>query len=204
MKKIMAVVLLTVALLCLFACKKSNGDSGETTTTTTTTTILEEEASHIAQKLEKGGIDSFDKFSEEDKKAIKEYAEKDGYTLEYNDDGSATISNEEGQWFVGKGWVDNEYTEGVPPLDFGTITKSSELNEGEEKSYYFLVKETSADKTIEYVDSLIAAGFAETGEGERNADAGIVTFVGENESGKHIEIAYTSNGLTMKILLKSN
>lgn len=218
-KKTLAVISAMVLLLSLCACKRTGTESENTDTKedkgffsgifssdkkeaeTTTTTIPAEEASHLAKKIENGRFGSFDDYGEEDKQKIKEYAEKDGYTLEYNEDGSGTLSNEEGTWFVGKGWVDNEYTDGVPPIDFGKITMSSECEENEKKYYIFLVKETSADRAKEYADSVKAAGFEEIGESVTDLDAGIVTFTGENESGKHIEIAYSGNGLTVKILM---
>ncbi len=167
----------------------------------TTAVKTPEDLSHAADKIEKGRFDSFSGYSEEEKRKIKEYAAEDGYTLEYNDDGSGTLSNEEGSWLVGRGWVENEYTEGVPPLDFGKITMSSEMEEESEKFYIFLIRDASSLKAQEYVESLEAAGFKDTGSSVSDVDAGIISFIGENEDGKRIETAYSSNGFTVKIII---
>lgn len=167
----------------------------------TTTAKTPEDLSHAADKIEKGRFDSFDGYSDEEKQKIKEYAEKDGYTLEYNEDGSGTLSNEEGSWYVGKGWTDSEYTEGVPPIDFGTITMSSEMEESEGKYYIFLVRDVSSARVKEYVESLEAAGFKDTGDSVIDTDSGIISFTGENDA-KRVEAAYSSNGFTFKIVLK--
>ena len=140
-------------------------------------------------------------YNEEEKEKIKEYVEKDGYTLEYNKDGSGTLSNEEGSWYIGKGWVENEYTKNVPPIDFGTITMSSEMEEKDEKYYIFLIRDSSPMDASDYVEALKNAGFNETGHNESSVEAGVVTFTGENNNGQHIELAYSSYGFTVKILL---
>ncbi len=217
MKKIIAVLSVLAVLLCCSSCKKGCADKpsgadekkdsifsgifSDKKETTTTTTMPEEEASHLADKIEKGRFDSFDEYSDDEKEKIKEYVEKDGYSLEYNSDGSGTLSNEEGSWFVGKGWVDNEYTKGMPAVDFGTVTMSSEMDEGGEKYYIFLIRDTTAYKVQEYVEALKNAGFAEIGENESSPDLGIVTFIGENSDGHHVEAAYSGNGFTLKIVL---
>lgn len=222
MKKIIAVLSVIAVILCFSSCKKGGGDNlsgkdekkdsvhsgifsdkkDKEKETTTTTTMPEEKVSHIADKIEKGRFDSFDGYSDEEKQKIKEQVEKDGYTLEYNSDGSGTLSNEEGSWFVGKGWVDNEYTKGMPAVDFGTVTMSSEMDEGGEKYYIFLIRDTTAYKVQEYVEALKKAGFSETGKSESNPDAGVVTFIGENGNGQHVEAAYSANGFTLKIVLE--
>ena len=217
MKKLTAVALCAALLLCFCACsggKDENGKadggkddggvfsniiSGKIFEKTTTTTMPAEEASHLAQKIESGRFDSFDGYSDEEKEKIKNFVEQDGYTLEYNEDGSGTLSNEEGSWFVGKGWVDNEYTASVPPVDFGTVTMSSEYEEKGESYYIFLVKETSAATVQEYTEKLKAAGFTEDVESQSDVDAGIVTFCASNSGGKRVEAAYSSYGFTLKI-----
>ena len=161
----------------------------------------EEEASHVASKIEDGRFGDFSAYNDEEKEKIKEYVEKDGYTLEYNDDGSGTLSNEEGSWYVGKGWVDNEYTKGVPPIDFGTITMSSEAEESGGKFYIFLIRDATAYTANEYAEKVKAAGFADTGESECCPDAGVVSYAGVNSSGKRVEIAYSSYGFTVKIFI---
>lgn len=217
MKKLTAIALCVALLLSLCACsggKDENGKadsgkddggvfsniiSGKIFEKTTTTTMPAEEASHVAQKIEHGRFDSFDGYSDEEKEKIKDFVEQDGYTLEYNEDGSGTLSNEEGSWFVGKGWVDNEYTASVPPVNFGTVTMSSEYEEKGESYYIFLVKETSAATVQEYTEKLKAAGFTEDVESQSDVDAGIVTFCASNSGGKRVEAAYSSYGFTLKI-----
>ena len=217
MKRIFALIASALLLLSLCACSvikdkdgkadsgKSDGGvfsnikSGKIFGKTTTTTMPAEEASHLASKIENGRFDNFDNYSDEEKEKIKEYVEQDGYTLEYNEDGSGTLSNEEGSWFVGKGWVDNEYTDSVPPIDFGTITMSSELEENGESFYIFLIKNTNASTAYEYTEKLKAAGFTENAEGESNVDLGVVTYCASDSSGKRVEAAYSSYGFTLKI-----
>ena len=217
MKKIIALAASAVLLLSLCSCtvirnedgkadsEKSDGGvfsniiSGKIFEKTTTTTMPAEEASHIAQKIENGRFDTFDGYSDEDKEKIREYAAQDGYTLEYNEDGSGTLSNEEGSWFVGKGWVDNEYTDSVPPIDFGTITMSSVLEDSGRSYYIFLIKNTSASAALDYTEKLKAAGFTEDVESQTDVDAGIVTYCASDSSGKRVEAAYSSYGFTVKI-----
>lgn len=218
MKKFTAIIMIISVILCLTSCGKKSAQSDENgknglfekassetadKTSAVSTTMPQEEVSHVAKKLEKGRLGSFDSYSEEEKAEIKKQVEKDGYTLEYNEDGSGTLSNEEGTWFVGKGWVDNEYTVDVPPIDFGTVTMSSEYEEGGESCYIFLVRNVTAVRAQEYVDSLKAAGFSEVGENESNPDLGVVTFAGERSDGRHIEAAYSLNGFTVKIYTKN-
>lgn len=202
MKKTLAMISAALVILSFASCKKS-ADTQSTTAAdaSVTTTMPSEKASHLAKKIEDGHFDSFDGYNDEEKEKIKESIEKDGFTLEYNDDGSATVSNEEVTYFVGKGWVDNEYTKDVPPIDFGTITKSSEYDEEEEKFYIFLINDASAVNAQEYVDRLKDAGFKETGENESDVASGIVTFTGENEDGKRVEVACSPYGFTVKIVL---
>lgn len=220
MKKIISALLVLAVLFSFSACgKKSTGetekndkDSGgafsglisadkDKKEKTTTTTMPEEDVSHIAKKIEDGRFDNFSSYNEKEKEKIKEYVEKDGYTLEYNPDGSGTLSNEEGSWFVGKGWADNEYTKGVPVIDFGTVTMSSEMEEGNGKYYIFLIRDASVYKVKEYVDAVSAAGFSDDGSSVLDIDSGVISFSGENDSGKRIEIAYSSYGFTVKIIL---
>ena len=220
MKKFAFLIFAAVLLLCLSSCQKSENNAesggenggffsdviskigGDKKEKTTTTTMPAEEASHLAEKIENGRFDSFDSYNEEEKEKIKEYVEKDGYTLKYNKDGSGTLSNEEGEWFIGRGWVENDYTRGVPPIDFGTITMSSEYNENGENYYIFLIKNSTVAVAEEYVGKLAAAGFKDTGESQIDADAGVVVFCGKDDSGRLIEAAYSPYGFTVKIFLK--
>lgn len=220
MKRIAALFTAFLMMLCLCSCRKdtsSENDKKEDSKgffssilpsdkknkedKTTTTTMTPEKASHVAEKIEDGHFESFSEYNEEEKEKIKEYVEKDGYTLEYNKDGSGTLSNEEGSWYIGKGWVENEYTKNVPPIDFGTITMSSEMEEKDEKYYIFLIRDSSPMDASDYVAALKKAGFKEIGHSESNVEAGIVTFTGENNNGQHIELAYSSYGFTVKIML---
>lgn len=219
MKKIISALLALSVLFCFASCGKKDDskkekdegggflsgilpDKEDKKEKTTTTTMPEEEASHVASKIEDGRLDSFSSYNEEEKAKIKEYVEKDGYSLEYNSDGSGTLSNEEGSWYVGKGWVDNEYTEGVPPIDFGKITMSSEMEENDGKYYIFLIREASVYTANEYVEKVKAAGFADTGGSVCDVDSGIISYTGDDGNGKRVEIAYSSYGFTVKIFIE--
>lgn len=215
MKKFASLIFTAALLLCLCSCQKNESGSADSgifsgviskidggkEEKTTTTTMPSEEASHLAEEIENGRFDSFDSYNKEEKEKIKEYVEKDGYTLEYNEDGSGTLSNEEGKWLIGKGWVRNDYTRGIPEIDFGEITMSTESVESGKDCYVFLVKKATPDNAQQYIKKLIAAGFKDTGESQLNADSGMVAFSGKDDSGRVIAAAYSSFGFTVKIFL---
>ncbi|MCQ2479920.1 MAG: hypothetical protein MJ120_04690 [Clostridia bacterium] len=219
MKKIIALISTLLLLLSLSSCKVAESDkkdpqgekkethsgilsgifSGKEKETTTTTTMGEEEVSHLADKLEKGRLDSFASYSDKEKQQIKQQVEKDGYSLEINEDGSGTLSNEEGSWYVGKGWYDNEYAMDVPPIDFGSITMSGESDEGDGKFYIYLIRSATVYQVADYVESLKSAGFTEKVESDINTDAGVVSFSGSNKDGKRVVLGYSQYGFTVKI-----
>ena len=210
LKKLLSLLLLTATISLLFlSCKISkstdNGTSdapspdNSKTVTEELTTLTPQRAQGVANEIEKGRFDNFDKYSDEDKELIKKSVEEDGYTLEYNSDGSATLSNEEGSWFIGTGWAENEYTEGMPKPDFGTVTMSAEDEEGGSKFYMFLIRNASAQQTADYVEKLEESGFVSTEEKIVDVDNGIIVFKGKNSTGKTVELGYSKNGLTIKI-----
>lgn len=192
------------------ACDDSNSKGTTTTSaspqsssTEPTTTLSEQRIDHIAKSIQEGQIGSFDDYNEEDKQRIKKAVEDNGYTLEYNEDGSGTLSNEEGSWFIAKGWVDNEYTKGIPKLDFGTITMSAEDSDKDGSFYIFLIRSANVKDVSDYVKKLEKSGFTSKGEKVEDLEAGIVNFIAENNSGKCVEIGYSSNGFTYKISIKN-
>ncbi len=220
MKKIIAILLSLMLLLSLSSCKvaenskkepqgeKKESHSGilsgffngkEKETTTTTTTMPAEEVSHVADKLVHGRLDSFASYSDKEKQQIKQQVEKDGYSLEINDDGSGTLSNEEGSWYVGKGWYDNDYAMDVPPIDFGSITMSGESEENDGKFYIYLIRNATVYQAADYVEKLKSAGFAEDVESDINTDAGVVSYSASNKDGKKVVLGYSQYGFTMKI-----
>ena len=158
MKKIAAAVLSVMLVFSLGACsgKSDGGDTAVNTTagsgtsysdeTSESTTLSQQKIEHIAESIEKGRFDTFDSYSDDEKEKIKQAVESDGYTLEYNPDGSGTLSNDEGSWFIGKGWVDNEFTQGVPAPDFGTVTMSAQDKDDNGDFYIFLLREVTAQE----------------------------------------------------------
>ncbi|MGN1480047.1 MAG: hypothetical protein ACI4XH_09780, partial [Acutalibacteraceae bacterium] len=163
MKKIAAAVLPALMVLALCSCS-DKADGGDTTANTTAssgtsysdetteiTTLAQQKIDHIAESIEKGRFSSFDGYSEQEKEQIKQAVENDGYTLEYNSDGSGTLSNDEGSWFVGKGWVDNEFTQGLPAPDFGTVTMSAQDKDDSGDFYIFLLREVTSQEAADYV-----------------------------------------------------
>lgn len=211
MKKIAAAVLSIMFVFALGACsgKSDSGDTAADTTagsgtsysdeTSENTTLSQQRIEHIAESIEKGRFDSFDSYSDEEKEKIKQAVEKDGYTLEYNPDGSGTLSNDEGSWFIGKGWVDNEFTKGVPAPSFGTVTMSAQDKDDGGDFYIFLLREVTAQEAADYVAELEKAGFSNADSKQIDVDAGVVMFVASNGAGKVVSVGYSSNGFTLKI-----
>ncbi len=207
MKKTVA-FLLALCLLTFVGCsgdlsdgEKASSVDGETTTSTTVAdaTIPSQRIEHIAEKLEKGMLENFDGYSDEEKEQIKEAVEKDGYTLEFNDDGSGKLSNEEGEWTVAAGWVDNEYTRGVPEMDFAVITMSMEDSDNGGDYYMFLIRQADFLEVENYVETLCQVGFDNIETKVINQDVETIVFEAENKDGKGIELGYSSNGFTIKI-----
>ncbi len=207
MKKLF-VLILAFSLLCLCGCvKNANNDETATSKTTETTTastasttIHPQRIEHIAKKLEQGMIESFDGYSDEEKEQIKKAVEDDGYTLEYKSDGSAVLSNEEGEWTVAKGWVENEFTKGVPSVDFGMVTMSfSDVNSDGNEYYMFLIRQASYSQAKNYVEKLKAAGFTKVQSEANNEEGNIIVFEAYNADGKFIAVGFSSNGFTVQI-----
>ena len=211
MKKIAAAVLSVMLVFALGACsgKSNGGDTAVNTTaglgtsysdeTSESTTLSQQKIEHIAESIEKGRFDTFDSYSDEEKEKIKQAVEKDGYTLEYNPDGSGTLSNDEGSWFIGKGWVDNEFTQGVPAPDFGTVTMSAQDKDDDGDFYIFLLREVTAQEASDYVAELEKAGFTDADSKQIDVDAGAVMFDASNGVGKYVSVGFSSNGFTLKI-----
>ena len=211
MKKIAAAVLPVLMLIALCSCsdKADGGDTAANTTassgtsysdeTTESTTLAQQKIDHIAESIEKGRFSSFDGYSEQEKEQIKQAVENDGYTLEYNSDGSGTLSNDEGSWFVGKGWVDNEFTKGVPAPSFGTVTMSAQDKDDEGDFYIFLLREVNAREAADYVTELEKAGFTNADSKQIDVDAGVVMFDASNGAGKCVSVGFSSNGFSLKI-----
>ncbi|MBQ7596624.1 MAG: hypothetical protein IJU45_08175 [Clostridia bacterium] len=210
MKKLLLLLLLLTAIsILLSSCKvsgnneadtsKTDSQSGTSAVTEESTTLSPQSAKGVARQIENGRFDNFNNYSDEDKALIKESVEKDGYTLEYNSDGTATLSNEEGSWFIGTGWADNEYTKGLPAPDFGTVTMSAEDEEKGKSFYIFLIKNATARQAADYVEKLEDSGFESTQEKTVDIDNNVVVFYGKNSNGKIVELGYTHNGLTIKI-----
>ncbi len=211
MKKLLSLLLLLilpVISISLSSCKvndkkpvtsKTDPSGGEVTVTEESTTLSSQRAENVARQIENGRFDNFKNYSDEDKALIKESVEKDGYTLEYNGDGTATLSNEEGSWFIGTGWTDNEYTKGLPAPDFGTVTMAAEDEEKGKAFYMFLIKNATAQQAADYVKKLEDAGFEPTQEKVVDVENSVIMFYGRNSGGKSIELGYTSKGLTVKI-----
>ena len=210
MKKLLQLLLPLLAIsLLLSSCKKndehlqstspSESSAESTTTAEETTTLSPQRAEGVAMEIEKGRFESFDKYSDNEKELIKNAVEEDGYTLEYNDDGTATLSNEEGSWFIGTGWADNEYTKDLPKPDFGTVTMSAEDSEKGNDFYIFLIRSATAQQVADYVDKLEESGFKPTQETVVDVKNNVISFYGTNPGGKSVEIGFTTNGLTIKI-----
>lgn len=165
-----------------------------------TTTLSSQKAEGVARDIEKGNFDNFKNYSDQEKELIRQTVEKDGYTLEYNDDGSATLSNDEVSVIIGAGWVENEYTKDIPAPGFGTVTKSSEGSDSGNDFYIFLIKDADAQQIADYISKLEQTGFAAVGEKTVDIENGVISFDGQNSEGKKISIGFTQrNGMTLKI-----
>lgn len=207
MKKIL-LLLIACAMLLFCACDEDAPKVEEDQTKSTSqssapseesTTVAPQRIEHIAEKLEKGMLENLDEYNEEEKEQIKSAVEKDGYTLEFNDDGSGVLSNEEGEWTVAAGWVENEYTEGIPVIDFGTVTMSMEDEDSKGKYYMFLIRQANFLEVENYVETLGQIGFTDVISKVVNQSANAVVFEAQNSNGKRIELGYSSNGFTFKI-----
>lgn len=199
-------VIAVCLLLFLCACedsvvqnKTTNPDGTSTSSAIKETTTLPQKIEHIAQKLENGMLDNLDEYSDDEKEQIKQAVENDGYTLEYNSDGSGTLSNEEGEWTVGAGWVKNEYTEGVPEIDFANVTMGYEDKDSKGDYYMFLIRQANFLEVENYVETLEQAGFNKVETKTVNQHGNAVVFEAENDQGKRVELGYSSLGFTLKI-----
>lgn len=205
MKKI-GLVLIACALLLLCACqdnsakeKNTSSNAVSTSSATKETTTLPKKIEHIADKLEKGMLDNLDEYSDDEREQIKQAVENDGYTLEFNADGSGTLSNEEGEWTVGAGWVKNEYTDGVPEIDFANITMSMEDSDSKGNHYMFLIRQANFLEVENYVETLEQCGFNKVDTKTVVQESNTVVFEAENAQGKRLELGYSSLGFTLKI-----
>ncbi|MBQ8227625.1 MAG: hypothetical protein IJZ88_01285 [Clostridia bacterium] len=207
MKKIL-LLLVTCAMLMLCACDEDTSQEKENSTKSSSQNITSSESSttvpsqrieHIAEKLENGMLENLDEYSDEEKEKIKDAVEKDGYSLEFKDDGSGILSNEEGEWTVAAGWVENEYTEGIPVVDFGNVTMSLEDTDSKGDYYMFLIRQANFLEVENYVETLGQIGFNDVESKVVNQDGNAIVFVAENNNGKRVELGYSSNGFTFKI-----
>ncbi|MBQ8784356.1 MAG: hypothetical protein IJZ57_11360 [Clostridia bacterium] len=207
MKKIL-LLLIACAMLLLCACDedtpKVEEDQNKSTSQSSapseeSTTVPSQRIEHIAEKLENGMLENLDEYNEEEKEQIKSAVEKDGYTLEFKDDGSGVLSNEEGEWTVAAGWVENEYTEGIPVIDFGTVTMSMEDEDSKGNYYMFLIRQANFLEVENYVETLGQIGYTDVISKVVNQSANAVVFEAQNSNGKRIELGYSSNGFTFKI-----
>ncbi len=204
MKKVLP-LLLVVLLLLLCSCadesyeEKVTDESVTTSSTTKETTTLPKKIEHIANKLENGMLENLDEYSDEEKEQIKQAVENDGYTLEFNPDGSGKLSNEEGEWTVAAGWVKNEYTEGVPEIDFANITMSVEESDKKGNYYMFLIRQANFLEVENYIETLCQVGFDKVETKTIAQESNSAVFEAENSQGKRVEIGYSSLGFTLKI-----
>ena len=211
MKKLPLLLAALTISLSFAACKeiKNNNEntssslaedsSASVSATEERTTLSSQRAEGVARDIEKGRFDSFSQYSDEEKELIKKSVEQDGYTMKYNSDGSATISNDEGSWFIGTGWAENEYTEGLPKVDFGTVTMSAQGEEQGKDFYIFLIKNAAAQQVADYIETLEEAGFSDSGDKIVDIQNGVISFIGTNSESKTVELGYTANGMTLKI-----
>ncbi len=205
MKKLLALIsAFCVLLLCGCNDNKNNENSGTTTTTSATAATSSSKApskkiEHIAQKLEQGMLESFEGYSDEEKEQIKQAVENDGYTLEFKEDGSGVLSNEEGAWTVAKGWVDNEITKGVPKVDFGMITMSFSDSDSNGEYYMFLIRQASYAQVKNYIEKLKTAGYTNVEDQADSKESNALVYVAKNQNGKRIAVGYSSNGFTVQI-----
>ncbi len=198
MKKVLIVFSAFILMFLMTSCSKEKNKQ-KVEESTEPTALLEEEADYYAKKIAKGRLGSLKEFNEKEKAEIKKELENEGYTVVFNDDGSGLISNEDGQWYIGKGWNDTDYTDGVPAVDFGTITMSSEEKDNQGNSYIFLVRDVTSNQAADYVEKLKKAGFEEQPGSAVDAKSGVVQFIGKNKSGKTVNVGYSSRGFTVRI-----
>ena len=211
MKRIAVLPILLMLAVFFTACQKETTDatssepnSSESSTLSEQdkTTVPQQRINHIAESIEQGQFESFDRYTDTDKEKIKKAVEDDGYTLVYNKDGSGTLSNDEGSWYVGKGWVSNKFTDGLPKPEFGVITMSAQDKDENGEFYIFLIRKASVKEVADYVDKLEQLGFKAEGEKVESIENGAVVFNAKNADGKKVEIAYSSNGFTYRIYVK--
>ncbi len=204
MKKVWLFLIVT-SLLLLCACGDNSSEEtpadkiNTSSSVTPETTTLPQKIEHIAQKLENGMLDNLDEYSDDEKEQIKQAVENDGYTLEYNADGSGTLSNEEGEWTVGAGWVRNEYTDSVPEIDFADVTMSLEDKDSGGEYYMFLIRQANFLEVENYVETLEQCGFNKVETKTVIQEGNTVVFEAENAQGKRVELGYSSLGFTLKI-----
>lgn len=202
MKKVWLVILVLVLFL-LCSCEGNNTQQttskADSSSATQQTTTVPQKIEHVAQKLENGMLDNLDEYSDDEKDQIKQAVENDGYTLEFNPDGSGTLSNEEGEWTVGAGWVRNEYTETVPEIDFANITMSLEDKDSDGEYYMFLIRQANFLEVENYVETLEQCGFNKVETKTVIQESNTVVFEAENAQGKRVELGYSSLGFTLKL-----
>lgn len=208
MKKLICFSLLLVFVI-MCGCGKaaqSQPDStvGSTDSSTTASTQKTASDSHqkihqAAERVKNGNMSSFEGYSDEELEKIVEAVEEDGYSLEIQDDGSGILSNEEGEWIIAKGWVENEYTKGVEPVNFGEITMSLEDEDSQGKYYMFLIRNADFLEVENYVETLCQTGFDNVTDKVINHSGKMIVFTAENDQGKKASIGYSSNGFTLKL-----
>lgn len=177
----------------------SKNEESNTTSGSQATTIPPQRIEHIAEKIEQGMIENLDEYSDEEKEQIKEAIEKDGYTIEFKDDGSGVLSNEEGEWTVAAGWVNNDYTEGIPEIDYGEVTMSMEDEDQKGAYYMFLIRKADFLEVENYVETLEQVGFTKIESKVVEQSSNTIVFVASNSAGKLIELGYSQNGFTLKL-----
>lgn len=196
-------LLLAVVMFLFSACEKkppeTDAESTDPSTTTKESTTLAQKIEHIADKLKNGMLENLEDYNEEEKEQIKQAVENDGYTLEFNEDGSGTLSSEEGEWTVAAGWVRNDYTDGVPEVDFANITMSMEDSDNRGNYYMFLIRQANYLEVENYVETLEGSGFDKVISKAMYQEGNTAVFEAENSEGKRVELGYSSLGFTFKI-----
>ncbi len=116
-------------------------------------------------------------------------AAANGYEIQWDDDGSMVIAQEDGNTIALNGnWPDNEYTKAVPEPNI-SITASS----NDDSSFTVIFGSTTKEEIQDYANQLKNAGFTEDANTQDQAIEGMDIFLysAHNSDGLYIELMYT-------------
>lgn len=197
MKRISAFIIAVLLLFSLCSCKSNVEQTIPENTETGEYTEMRRVALAIENKTFTG---KFDKYTAEQKEEISSYLKRTKYNITYKDDGSAEIEHRGKKWLIGIGWVQNEFTEGIPEPKLGDFAQVTPDPRGDGKAIFFLIKATGSENFEQYVKRLNEAGFETVGTfpNEDNTFSAV-------KGSKRINIFFMYKGYQIEIInLKQN